>query len=314
MAKSKPNEFQERYQQEQLTEVREVGTRAIPVERIVGSVNRWQEFDSRFHSRKVKPRLLSIMQALQRGVILPPIEVYKVQDDFYVIDGNHRVAAAKQFGQEFIDAQILEILPPADSPAHLLWREKSNFELLTGISLHFTVNGSYQKVLHYLKKYHQELNSQPELSLKEAAQHWQREVYRPISAALQESGLMAAFPGYQADDLFLYLLHHQLTKTALQGRKVEIREAVAAFREINPCQMESAIQKIFHGFVFKKACAAPCLNCARRCPEGLICFNDGRIEIAETCTGCGSCTQDCPKENLTAYENAATALQPTAQM
>lgn len=55
-------------------------------------------------------------------MILPPVDLYKIKDKYYVVDGNHRVAAAKEIGQIYIDAYVTEFLPTGDTPQHLLWR------------------------------------------------------------------------------------------------------------------------------------------------------------------------------------------------
>lgn len=181
MAKSQSNEFQKKYQENQLTEIRYLGVRAIPVERIIGSVNRWQDYDKHFRSLKSSDfRLDAVMDAVKNGVILPPIEVYKINDDYYVIDGNHRVSAAKAYKQADIDAEVYELLPPANSNSleHILWREKANFELQTGISIQFTDYSLYRRLLTLIKDYQHQLNelSGMDFSLREASRQWQQKV------------------------------------------------------------------------------------------------------------------------------------------
>jgi hypothetical protein len=40
---------------------------------------------------------------------LPPVELFKVGEVYFVRDGNHRVSVARARGQDFIDAQVTEI-------------------------------------------------------------------------------------------------------------------------------------------------------------------------------------------------------------
>jgi ParB-like chromosome segregation protein Spo0J len=61
-----------------------------------------------------------VLEAMQQGVTLPAIEVYKLGDRYYVVDGNHRAAAARRTGLVEIDAAITEFQPvgrPADAHA-----------------------------------------------------------------------------------------------------------------------------------------------------------------------------------------------------
>jgi hypothetical protein len=45
------------------------------------------------------------------GTALPPVQLYKLGDRYYVVDGHHRVAAALSLGQLEIDAVVTEYLP-----------------------------------------------------------------------------------------------------------------------------------------------------------------------------------------------------------
>ena len=99
-----------------LTDSLYLGLRTVPVDSIVGSVNRWRDFDARFRikNRHTMYRYQQIKKAVERGSTLPPVSLYKVRDKYYVVDGNHRVAAAKEVGQAFIDAEVVEFFPPPD--------------------------------------------------------------------------------------------------------------------------------------------------------------------------------------------------------
>ena len=305
MNKSKRNEFAERYQKENLKEMRYLGVQEILVERIRGSVNRWQDFDEHFRSKDAdQEKLQNILQAVESGVTFPPIQVYQVQDDYYVIDGNHRVTVAKEIDQLYIDAEVFELLPAGDSLEHLLWRKKASFNLKTGLDLNFTDIESYRLALNYLHLYQQALYEKNglKLSLKDAGHDWRVEVYEPGISLLKQFNIESCFPAHSLDDLFLYILHHQYTKSALQGRNISFKEALSAFVNIEPDQMTFFMNKFFQGFVFKKKCTRLCGQCAHKCPEGLICLDNGQLKIDERCSGCGQCTEGCPERNLAAYE------------
>jgi hypothetical protein len=91
---------------------RDLGVRIIPLDSIVGSVDRTRDFDRRFRptSQRVRPRWERIALARRRGESMPPIEVYRIGDAHFVRDGHHRVSVARAQGQDVIDAHVIEIL------------------------------------------------------------------------------------------------------------------------------------------------------------------------------------------------------------
>ena len=91
---------------------RDLGLRTIPIDSIVGSVDRTRDFDRRFRptTQRVRPRWERIALARRRGESFPPIEVYRVGDAHFVRDGHHRVSVARAQGQDVIDARVVEIL------------------------------------------------------------------------------------------------------------------------------------------------------------------------------------------------------------
>jgi hypothetical protein len=90
---------------------RRLGLQTIPLDSIVGTVDRSREFDRRFRptSRRVRRRWERIAEAMRRGESMPPIRVYRVGDLHFVEDGHHRVSVARQLGLEVIDAYVTEI-------------------------------------------------------------------------------------------------------------------------------------------------------------------------------------------------------------
>ncbi len=79
---------------------------------MVGSVGRWKEFDSGFMPRRAsEQRWKRVDLAFREGLDLPPVVLYKVGDEYYVNDGNHRVSVARFEGVEMIDAEVTEFFP-----------------------------------------------------------------------------------------------------------------------------------------------------------------------------------------------------------
>jgi hypothetical protein len=90
---------------------RRIGLQTIPLDSIVGTVDRTREFDRSFRptTRGVRRRWQRIAEAIRRGEAMPPIDVYRVGDMHFVRDGHHRVSVARQLSLEVIEAYVTEI-------------------------------------------------------------------------------------------------------------------------------------------------------------------------------------------------------------
>src|SRR5512146_2399681 len=90
------------------------GLQEIPIDLIVGSVSRYQDFDRAFLPRRThtRDRWMSIDEAHLQDITLPPVEVYQIGSAYFVKDGNHRVSVAREKGQAFIDAFVIQVDVP----------------------------------------------------------------------------------------------------------------------------------------------------------------------------------------------------------
>ena len=87
------------------------GMRTVELERIIGSVGRYKDFDGSFLPNKkwMGERWSRIDRAYHQGVELPAVSLYTIGEVYYVRDGNHRVSVAKYHGGAAIDAEVVEI-------------------------------------------------------------------------------------------------------------------------------------------------------------------------------------------------------------
>jgi len=88
------------------------GIQQIPIDKIVGSLGRYNDFTEEFlpHMERVSAKYESVRQAMIAGKILPPIKVYQILDNYFVIDGHHRVTVSKnELNAIDIDAEVIEI-------------------------------------------------------------------------------------------------------------------------------------------------------------------------------------------------------------
>ena len=102
---------------------RRLGLQVITLDSIVGSVDRSREFDRRFRptSGLVRERWQRLALAQRRGEPVPPIEVYRIGDMHFVVDGHHRVSVAHALGLKTIDAYVAEVITRL-SPSGIRYR------------------------------------------------------------------------------------------------------------------------------------------------------------------------------------------------
>ena len=86
------------------------GLQEIPLDAIVGSVGRYQDFTRTFLPLldDNQGRWARVLMA-QTSVGLPPISVYQIGVAYFVLDGNHRVSVARQMGSDSIEAYVTEV-------------------------------------------------------------------------------------------------------------------------------------------------------------------------------------------------------------
>src|SRR5215210_351434 len=87
------------------------GLQRVPLDSIVGTVDRTKEFDRAFRptSPRLRARWQRIAEAQRRGESFPPISVYRIGDLHFVRDGHHRVSVARSLGREDIDAYVTDV-------------------------------------------------------------------------------------------------------------------------------------------------------------------------------------------------------------
>lgn len=101
---------------------RELGLQTIDVEDIVGTAvggprQRGGDFLplKPFRTKNWQARWQRLRSAADRLTILPPIDVLRYGDEYWVLDGHNRVAAALYGGQLAIDAMVSDVSRPGAS-------------------------------------------------------------------------------------------------------------------------------------------------------------------------------------------------------
>jgi hypothetical protein len=88
------------------------GKAVVPLDAIVGTVDRGRDFDRRFRptSGRVRSRWEHIATAMRRGEAMPPVDLVRIGQIYFVRDGHHRVSVARALGHTDIDADVTEVV------------------------------------------------------------------------------------------------------------------------------------------------------------------------------------------------------------
>lgn len=207
--------FKDVQKKEAAYETRDRGIRSVALNRIVGSVGRYNDFDEHFRIRSHVPveRLEKIKSRMRAGKALPPVKLYQIKKEYYALDGNHRIAAANELGHDEIQAKVTEFIPSKGSLENLLYREKAKFDDQTQLphSIELTDFGQYEHLIDQISRHRRFLakESTEPVTFPDAAKDWFQTVYRPLIAIIKKGGLIDHFPGRSLSDLYTFISVHQ---------------------------------------------------------------------------------------------------------
>jgi len=222
---------------EEAYDERHLGIQAVPLDKIVGSVGRYKDFNRKFRLKKDRPsaRFERVLDAFKNKIILPPITAYQIKNEYYVLDGNHRVSAANKLGYEFIDAHIIEFLPSKNTLENIIYREKSAFLAKTKVpdTIDLTEVGRYDRLLKQIEEHHEYLvqTVDDKVDYYVAAMDWYRTIFKPLVTIIKNSRLDRPFSKRTASDLYSYISNHQWVR----GRE---REYGIGIDQLIPRNME----------------------------------------------------------------------------
>jgi hypothetical protein len=216
------------------------GLQDIPIDAIVGSVGRCTDFTRTFLPLRDidRGRWARVELAATSPAGLPPIDVYKIGGVYFVLDGNHRVSVAREFGATRIEAYVTEFpikvpLSPTDRPDDMIVKiEYAEFlertrldELRPDADLRASVPGQYRELEEHVAvhRHFMGIEQEQEIPYDEAAAHWYDTVYLPVVQIIREQELLRDFSGRTEADLYLWLMNHR----AELGQELE-REVGAA--------------------------------------------------------------------------------------
>ena len=245
------------------TSTRDLGLQQIPLDKIVGSVGKYQEFNRSFLPRlaKNKERWKGVFATAVDVRGLPPIDVYQVGEVYFVIDGNHRVSVARQLGATTIEAYVaklstsLSVTTDTDLPTLIIESEKVRFlqhtrlaELRPNAKIEASIPGAYKQLedtIVTLGCTHC-VNQDCEIGWEEAVTHWYDEGYTPLIKLIRASKILRQFPQNTETDLYLWVMEHQhqfVASPEIERDVNKILEHLAA--EHNPGKMRGMVRGWF---------------------------------------------------------------------
>ncbi len=215
----------------------------IPLDAIVGSVGRYTDFTRSFLPKKNsdEERWARVKIAVEDMVGVPPIEVYAIDGNYFVRDGNHRVSVARQVGAKSIQAYVTPVYGKmtlgVDTQADELglMAEYTEFAAKTKINilrpdadLTVTASGRYNDLLEHIEvhRYFMGIEQEREIANTEAVADWYDKVYLPVTAIIQERGLLRDFPDRTETDLYLWIGRHRAELMEELGWEIDPATAV----------------------------------------------------------------------------------------
>ncbi len=205
------------------------GIQTVPVSQIVGSAtNRYADFDRAFLPAQAhtKSRWKRIDAANLAGESLPPVQLYKVGDLYFVRDGHHRVSVARERGQEFIDAEVIEVrtrvpmtiadkgLEPEDLEIigeYATFLEETQLDRLRpDAAIRFSQPGGYSRLLEHIvvHRYFMGLDFNRDVSWEEAVGDWYDYIYMAMVRIIREREILKDVPDRTEADLYLWIMDH----------------------------------------------------------------------------------------------------------
>ena len=219
------------------------GLEDIPLDAIIGSVGRYTDFSRTFLPRQDsdRDRWARVKVAVTGLIGVPPIEVYQIDDVYFVRDGNHRVSVARQLAATHIEAYVTEVctgvpLAPDVQPDEMIIKaeyagflERTQLNEFRPDSDLTVTTPKYDALLEHIEvhRYFMGLEAEREIPYQEAVAHWHDAVYLPVVEVIRQRGMLRDFPGRTETDLYLWLAEHRAALQESLGWEIGPEAAAA---------------------------------------------------------------------------------------
>lgn len=215
------------------------GLQVVPINQIVGSVGRYNDFTRTLlplvesDGARARWQRTAEMQVSRDG--LPPVELYKVGDDYFVKDGNHRISVARQLGTESVDAYVWEYVAKVGEPTaggsvndlivkteHQAFLDRTRLDIARpDQKIVLTEPGMYPALELEIEFYRENLRriDGEDRSYDAAATAWYDTVYTLAVDVICETGALDMFPNRTEADLYVWITLHRKELSECYGNR-----------------------------------------------------------------------------------------------
>ncbi len=200
---------------------KDIGLVSVPLGSIVGSQGRYRNFTRHFLplDENLRDRWKQIDSAVESGKDLPPVELYKVCNAYFVKDGHHRVSVAKAKKKRSIEATVFEyncdlslddktdLEQVAILETYHLFLKNTGLKKTRSPDLHLTVLGGYPILMEHIQRHRFYLMGEKkmEVDIEAAAISWFDNIYTPMVVLINKNGIMEKFPHRTKTDFYIWI-------------------------------------------------------------------------------------------------------------
>ena len=232
------------------------GILAIEIDKIIGSLGRYFDFTETLLPKRdvLTTRYERIKKIMTEGGSLPPIQVYQILDNYFIIDGHHRVAVAKnELNAKYIDADVTEVkfnfeLSPntkytfnsESTKDFLIKLEAYSFEKSTYLNNNILVKPltvtelkSYATLNQEIEDFKKNYNN-GELARKSkiySSYTWYAQIFLPAVNLIEKEKILSKFPHRTYTDLYVWIQRHKYFLSQQAGHDVGFDYTAQDFAE-----------------------------------------------------------------------------------
>jgi hypothetical protein len=149
--------------------------------------------------------------------------LYKIGQVYFVRDGHHRVSVAREKGQEYIDAEVIEVKTRVPLTPDLIandleivgeydkFIEKTRIDKLRPAhSIRFSEPDGYARLLEHIAVHRYFLGNEQHrrITWDEAVLSWYDNFYMSTVRTIQANEILKDFPQRTEADLYLWIMDH----------------------------------------------------------------------------------------------------------
>lgn len=216
----------------------------IPLDAIIGSVSRYSDFTRSFLplNESDQHRWARVKLAIEDLEGVPPVQVYRIGEYYFVKDGHHRISVARQIGSSYIQAYVTTVVPeipfnPQENPDDtILYAERKEFyektkinEILPNVDFSVSAPGAYPELIEHINvhQYFMGLDEKREIPYHEAVRHWYENIYLPIYKIIRSRHMLRNFPDRTETDLYLWISKYRAELSEQFGWKIHPNDAAS---------------------------------------------------------------------------------------